>query len=100
MIASTGAMLVIGHEVPARISAIARRTESLIRIPNMGNSRQVSGASDASKLQSKLVTQTYLSPQASTDPLTSRVASAAGRLGSKRHSRSRDSLRTSGLTGT
>jgi len=29
-----------------------------------------------------LVTQTYLSPQATTDPLTSRVASAAGRLGS------------------
>jgi hypothetical protein len=28
------------------------------------------------------VTQTYLSPQATIDPLTSRVASAAGRLGS------------------
>ena len=29
-----------------------------------------------------LVTQTYLSPQATIDPLTSRAASAAGRLGS------------------
>ena len=29
-----------------------------------------------------LVTQTYISPQATIDPLTSRVASAAGRLGS------------------
>ncbi len=56
VIASTGAMLVIGHESTSEVSALACRNESLIRFAKMGNSRQVSGASDASKMQSKLVT--------------------------------------------
>jgi hypothetical protein len=39
----------------SEVSAFACRTESLIRLAKMRNSRQVSGASDASKMQSKLV---------------------------------------------
>ena len=59
VIASTGAMLVIGHESASEVSALACRTESWMRFAKTGNSRQVSGASDASKMQSKLVTQPF-----------------------------------------
>src|SRR6266481_880258 len=68
----------------SEVSALACRIESCIRFARMGNSRQVSGASDASKMQSELVTQIYLSPLTLTAPITSRVASAAGRLRSSR----------------
>jgi hypothetical protein len=46
VIASTGAMLTVGHEAPCRLAALACRTES-----QGENSRQVSGTSDASKTQ-------------------------------------------------
>jgi len=48
VIASTGAMLTVGHEAPCRISALACRIESRNHIGKQGNSRQVSGTSDAS----------------------------------------------------
>jgi hypothetical protein len=51
VIVSTGAMLTVGHEAPFRISALACRIESWIRLAEGGNSRQVSGTSDASKTQ-------------------------------------------------
>jgi hypothetical protein len=40
----------------SEVSALARRIESWIRFAKTGNSRQVSGARDASKTRSKLVT--------------------------------------------
>ena len=55
VIASTGAMLIVGHEAPCRISALACRIESRKHIGKKGNSRQVSGTSDASKTQSGLI---------------------------------------------
>jgi hypothetical protein len=58
VIASTGAMLTVGHEAPCRISALACRIESRDHTGKEGNSRQVSGTSDASKTQSRL-TGTY-----------------------------------------
>jgi hypothetical protein len=55
VIASTGAMLIVGHEAPCRISALACRIESRNYIGKQGNSRQVSGTSDASKTQLGLI---------------------------------------------
>jgi len=55
VIASTGAMLIVGHEAPFRISALACRIESRDHTLKEGNSRQVSGTSDASKTQSMLI---------------------------------------------
>jgi hypothetical protein len=55
VIASTGAMLTVGHEAPCRISALACRIESRIRIAKAENSGQVSGTSDASKTQLGLI---------------------------------------------
>jgi hypothetical protein len=51
VIASTGAMLIVGHEAPCRISALACRIESRDHTGKEGPSRQVSGTSDASKTQ-------------------------------------------------
>jgi len=51
VIASTGAMLTVGHEAPCRISALACRIESRKHTGKEGNSRQASGTSDASKTQ-------------------------------------------------
>ena len=58
VIASTGAMLTVGHEAPCRISALACRIESPDHTGKERNSRQVSGTSDASKTQLRL-TGTY-----------------------------------------
>src|SRR6476660_6435755 len=58
VIASTGAMLIVGHEAPCRISALACRTESRNHTGKAEDSRQVSGTSDASKTQSMLI-RTY-----------------------------------------
>jgi hypothetical protein len=55
VIASTGAMLIVGHEAPCRISVLACRIESRDYTDKQGNSRQVSGTSDASKTQSMLI---------------------------------------------
>ena len=55
VIASTGAMLIVGHEAPCRLSALACRSESTSTLANSGNSRQVSGTSDASKTQLGLI---------------------------------------------
>ncbi len=52
VIANTGAMLIVGHEAPFRISALACRIESPEHTGKTENSRQVSGTSDASKTQS------------------------------------------------
>jgi hypothetical protein len=54
VIASTGAMLTVGHEAPCRISALACRIESRDHTGKEGNSRQVSGTGDASKTQLRL----------------------------------------------
>ena len=54
VIASTGAMLTVGHETPCRISALVRRIESRDHTGKQGNSRQISGTSDASKTQLRL----------------------------------------------
>ena len=51
VIASTGAMLPVGHEAPCRLAALACRTESPNHSGKGENSRQVSGTSDASKTQ-------------------------------------------------
>src|SRR4029077_7058893 len=59
VIASTGAMLIVGHEAPCRISALACRIESRDHSGKGGNSRQVSGTSDASKTQSRLIRTWY-----------------------------------------
>lgn len=67
----------------SEVSALACRTESLIRFANTGNSRQVSGASDASKMQFKLVTRQY-PDHVDTVHLHAREGSAAGRLLSSR----------------
>jgi hypothetical protein len=55
VIASTGAMLIVGHEAPCRLSALACRIESPDHTGKEGNSRQVSGTSDASKTQLGLI---------------------------------------------
>jgi hypothetical protein len=55
VIASTGAMLIVGHEAPCRLSALASRTESADHTGKDVNSRQVSGTSDASKTQLRLI---------------------------------------------
>jgi hypothetical protein len=55
LIASTGAMLIVGHEAPCRMSALACRIESRDHSGKEGNSRQVSGTSDASKTQLRLI---------------------------------------------
>jgi len=55
VIASTGAMLIVGHEAPCRISALACRIESRDHIGKQGDARQVSGTSDASKTQLGLI---------------------------------------------
>ncbi len=55
VIASTGAMLIVGHETPCRISALACRTESRNHTGKAEDSRQVSGTSDASKTQLGLI---------------------------------------------
>src|ERR1700746_402714 len=49
VIASTGAMLPLGHTAPMKVSATACRIGSRIRVAKVGCSRQVSGASDAIK---------------------------------------------------
>jgi hypothetical protein len=54
VIASTGAMLTVGHEAPCRISALACRIESKQHTGKERGSRQVSGTSDASKTQLRL----------------------------------------------
>ncbi len=59
VIASTGAMLIVGHEAPCRISALACRIESRDYTDKQGNSRQVSGTSNASKTQSMLIVNSY-----------------------------------------
>jgi hypothetical protein len=46
---SIGAMFIVGHEALCRILALACRIESWIRFAKEGDSRQVSGTSDASK---------------------------------------------------
>ena len=51
VIASTGAMLPVGHEAPCRLAALACRTVSPDHTDKAENSRQVSGTSDASKTQ-------------------------------------------------
>jgi hypothetical protein len=55
VIASTGAMLIVGHEAPCRLTVLACRTESPDDTGKVENSRQVSGTSDASKTQSALI---------------------------------------------
>ena len=56
VIASTGAMLIVGHEAPCRLTALACRAESTdYTLPAEENSRQVSGTSDASKTQLGLI---------------------------------------------
>jgi len=55
VIASTGAMLIVGHEAPCRLSALACRSEAPNHTGKVGNSRQVSGTSDASKTQLGLI---------------------------------------------
>jgi hypothetical protein len=55
LIASTRAMLIVGHEAPCRISALACRIESRQHTGKKGVSRQVSGTSDASKTQLGLI---------------------------------------------
>ena len=55
VIASTGAMLPVGHEAPCRLAALACRIESPNHIGKVENSRQVSGTSDASKTQLGLI---------------------------------------------
>jgi len=55
VIASTGAMLVIGHEAPVRFRPKLAEPNPASDSQKRGNSRQVSGASDASKMQSRLV---------------------------------------------
>jgi Gram-negative bacterial TonB protein C-terminal len=55
VIASTGATLIVGHESPCRISALACRIESQHHFGKEENSGQVSGTSDASKTQSRLI---------------------------------------------
>jgi len=55
VIASTGAMLIVGHEAPCRISALACRIESQDHFAKEKNSGQVSGTSDATKTQSRLI---------------------------------------------
>lgn len=77
VIASTGAMLVIGHEAPVEVSALACRNESWIRFAKAGNSRQVSGASNASKMQSKLVTHKLSELKIRTADITHAAASDA-----------------------
>jgi hypothetical protein len=63
----------------ADVIALACRIESWIRFTKTGNSRQVSGASDASKMQSKLVTHNLSQPGGNDPFLTPGVASAAHR---------------------
>ena len=55
VIASTGAMLIVGHEAPCHLAALACRSESRHRTDKTENSRQVSGTSDASKTQLELI---------------------------------------------
>jgi hypothetical protein len=55
VIASTGAMLIVGHKAPFRIFSLACRIESWDHTGKEGNARQVSGTSDASKTQSRLI---------------------------------------------
>jgi len=55
VIASTGAMLIVGHGAPSRLSALACRTESRYDTDKMKSSSQVSGASDALKTPSMLI---------------------------------------------
>ena len=55
VIASTGAMLIVGHEAPCRFAALACRIESRITLAKGEDSRQVSGTSDASKTQLGLI---------------------------------------------
>jgi hypothetical protein len=55
VIASTGAMLIVGHEALCRISALACRIESRDHTGKERNSRQVCGTSDASKTQLGLI---------------------------------------------
>jgi hypothetical protein len=55
VIASTGAMLTVGHEAPCRISALACQIESKQHTGKERGSRQVSGTSDASKTQLRLI---------------------------------------------
>jgi len=49
------AWLIVGHEAPCRISALACRIESRDHTGKEGNSKQVSGTSDASKTQLRLI---------------------------------------------
>src|SRR5216684_1159143 len=63
VIASTGAMLIVGHEAPCRISALACRIESRKHTGKEGDSRQVSGTSDASKTQLGLIWTVWKSRQ-------------------------------------
>ena len=55
VIASTGAMLIVGHEAPCRLAALACRTEIPDHTDKVENSRQVYGTSDASETQLVLI---------------------------------------------
>src|SRR6266481_7550117 len=84
----------------SEVSALACRIESCIRFARMGNSRQVSGASDASKMQSKLVTQN-LSQAIEQQPLhyltrSVRRRAATSKRGNRRSGTRRESNRANG----
>jgi len=56
VIASTGAMLIVGHEAPCRFSGLSLPNQiPRLHIAKEGNSGQVSGTSDASKTQLGLI---------------------------------------------
>lgn len=55
VIAGTRSKLIVGHGPPFRISALACRIESRDHTGKGGNSRQISGTSEASKTQSMLI---------------------------------------------
>ena len=54
-IASTGAMLIVGHEAPCRLAALARRTEIPDHTDKAENFREVYSTSDASETQWVLI---------------------------------------------
>jgi len=79
VIASTGAMLIVGHEAPCRISALACRTESRNHTGKAEDSRQVSGTSDASKTQLGLI-RSWLRPLVVPHELNSLILVTAIRI--------------------
>ena len=61
VIASTGAMLIVGHEAPCRFSGLSLPNQiPRLHIAKEGNSGQVSGTSDASKTQLGLIRTRFL----------------------------------------